>query len=347
MDSKKAQVTVLSALALSALAKSTGFSLCGFARAEPIPSEVLGTWLDAGFAADMDWMKERLAERLDVRRLLPEAETVMVMACGYQTAQTAPSLVASYAQGRDYHYTLHDRLRAVRRGLRQMQPGIRFFDSVDHGPVMEKVWAVRAGLGFVGKSGCLITPEFGTYVVLCTLILGASVDAYASTVAADRCGKCRLCIEACPTDAILPERRVDARACISYQSIENSGAVPDALRMAFSSTVLGCDICQTVCPLNEDVAQVDDARFMPRPAAGLTAREFASLTPEAFREVAKGTPLMRPGYDGIRRNAAYALGAMRDDGARDILQALSADEHAGVREAALWALAQLESKSAA
>ncbi len=333
--------TPLSSARIRALALEAGFSLCGFARAEPLPPTTLTTWLESGFAADMDWMAERMADRLDVQRLLPEAQTVVALACGYRTAEETDSLIARYARGRDYHYTLQDRLRALRRLLKQAFPGIRTYDSVDHAPVMEKVWAAKAGLGYVGKNGCLITPELGSYVVLGTMVLTAQVDTYAEGPRTDQCGRCRRCIDSCPTEAILPGRQVDARACLSYQTIENAADIPEALRPALSDTVLGCDICQTVCPLNEDVGVVMDARFVPRAAASLDAREIAALSPERFTEVARGTPLMRPGYDGVRRNAAYTLGAIRDAHAQPILERLCEDPSPTVREAAIWALGQI------
>ena len=156
---------------LRQLAEAVGFDLVGFARAEPIPPESLSRWLEAGYAADMDWMGERAAERLDVSQLLPGAKTVVVFANNYyrDDAETEDSPIARYARGRDYHSTLRDRMKAFRKALKDVVPrGAAPTASVDSGPMMEKVWAARAGLGYVGKNGCFITERFGSWVLLAT-----------------------------------------------------------------------------------------------------------------------------------------------------------------------------------
>ena len=254
MDSGRDLVTLnpVAADRVRGLALEAGFDLCGFARPEPIPAPVLLDWLAAGMAADMDWLGERAADRLDPLRLLPDARTVVALGCNYwlDPAGVDGSPVARYARGRDYHATLRDRLRAFRRLLRAEWPGLQTYGSVDHGPFMEKVWAARAGLGVIARNGCLVTPRFGSWVVLAVLLVELEVDAYADGAPADRCGTCRLCVDACPTDALDGTGRVDARACLSYQTIENEGPVPLEHREAMALHVFGCDVCQEVCPLN-------------------------------------------------------------------------------------------------
>jgi epoxyqueuosine reductase len=334
-----AQELTLSSARLTGWAREAGFELVGFARAEPIPPRALTEWIAAGFDADLDWMKERLAERLDIRKLFPGARTVVALANNYWRTD-APSPIARYARGRDYHYTMKDRLKALRRSLRANAAHVDDFASVDTSAVMEKVWATRAGLGYVGRNGCLITERFGSWVVLATMVLNAEVDAYAAEPVADRCGKCTLCVTACPTGAIVADRTVDARACLSYQTIENPGSIPEAHRPALRGFVFGCDICQEVCPLNrEPLAAME--RFAPRPVSALSVAEIAALSAEQFKQLAAGTPLARAQYDGMRRNAAYALGAVKDVSARGLLEKLAADPSANVAEAARWALAQL------
>jgi epoxyqueuosine reductase len=228
----------LSAARLGDMAHAAGFELAGFARAEPVPPEVLASWLEAGYAADMDWMGARAAERLDVRQVLPGARSVMALATNYYRDDAAcrGSPVARYARGRDYHATLRDRLRALRRALAGTHPEVQTYACVDTGPLLEKVWAARAGLGYVGRNGCFITERFGSWVLLATLVLDAPVDAYASGPAADRCGHCRRCLMACPTGALVGGGVVDARRCLSYQTIENrprrAGAAAPRLRRA-------------------------------------------------------------------------------------------------------------------
>lgn len=336
---------MLSAARVRSLALAAGFDLVGFARAEPLPPRTLLDWLEAGMAADMDWMAERAAERLDPRQLLAGAATVVALACNYHVevpwADASP--LAAYARGRDYHATLLDRLRHLRRLLRQAYPGVADFGSVDHAPVMEKVWAARAGLGYVARNGCLVTPQYGSWVVLAAMVLDRPVEeaAYAEGPAEDLCGRCRICVNACPTLALDGQGGVDARACLSYQTIENAGTVPPLLRPAFEDTVFGCDICQTVCPLNQAPVPTASARFLPRPVARLDARALAGLSRAEYDSLVPGTALARAGFDGLRRNAAYALGAARDAGARSVLEALCTDESPQVQEAARWALGRL------
>lgn len=285
-------------------------------------------------------MRSRVEERLDVTRLLPGARTVVALACNYHRGDE-PSTIARYARGRDYHATMRQRLRGLRRRLREKWPHVKDYGSVDAGPVMEKVWAARAGIGYVGKNGCFITPEFGSWVVLSALILDAEVDAYGDGPAADRCGRCTLCITSCPTGAIEPGARVDAGRCISYQTIENEGDVPEHLREAHAGITFGCDICQDVCPLNDSPVLAGE-RFAPRPVASLSALQLAGMTREQYAQWIPGTAMARAQYDGLRRNAAYALGAAREQSARAVLERLVQDEHPAVREAAAWALKRLE-----
>lgn len=324
---------------LRELAISAGFDLVGFARAEPIDARVLADWLEQGFHADLDWMSERVAERLDVSTLLPGARTVIALACNYWHTDD-PGPIARYARGRDYHATLRDKLRVLRRGVREAFPGVNDYGSVDANPVMEKVWAARAGLGYVGKHACFITPEFGSWVVLAVMVLDAEVDELADGPTEERCGRCNLCLTSCPTGAIVAERVVDAGACLSYQTIENDAVVPESLRLAMPNLIFGCDICQDVCPLNATPMRAQ-ARFLPREVAKATVLELAAMTKAQYDAWAPGMALVRAGYDGLRRNAAYALGAMKSEAARPVLERLTTDPDGRVRDAAMWALEQL------
>ena len=326
------------------MARRAGFELVGFAKAEPITGEVLLDWLAAGHHADLDWMAQRMDERLDVTKLLPGARTVMALACNYWHSDE-PSPVARYARGRDYHATMRDRMRALRRSLRATFPGVNDYGSIDASPVMEKVWAVRAGLGTVTKNGCFTTHEFGSWVVLSAMILDAPVDVYAQALDEDPCGRCRICIDACPTSAIVADRVVDAGACLSYQTIENDQSVPAALRNAMQDTVFGCDICQDVCPLNMTPVKAG-TRFEPRTLATQSVRALAAMSKAEYDAWVPGSPLSRAGYDGLRRNAAYALGATHDLGSRPVLERLLDDQNERVREAAQWALSRLSSPAA-
>lgn len=340
---------ILPAAEIEALARRAGFDLCGFARPEPIPPSYLGEWLAAGMCADMDWLTARAADRLDVRRLRPDAKTVLALACNYYVwkPELEDSPISRYARGRDYHNTLQDRLRALRRFLREAHPDVQTYAEVDFGPVMERIWAVRAGLGGVARNGMLYTERFGSWVFLAAMVLDVEVDRYADSPASpppieDLCAGCTLCMSECPTGAIVADRTIDARLCLSYQTIENENDVPEELRPAFENVVFGCDICQQVCPLNAQPVPTEDARFIPRAVASLGVREIAAMTHEQYAQLIPGTPLGRAKYDGLRRNATYALGAMRDEGARELLQRLVEDQSEKVRTAARWALEQLD-----
>ncbi len=328
-----------------ALARQVGFDLAGTAIAEPLDPSPLKDWLAKGFHADLDWMARDIEVRLDVTKLFPPARTVLALACNYWS-DDHPSTIARYARGRDYHWTFRDRLRNLRRLLKAKWPWVADYGSVDANPVMEKVWAVKAGLGAIGKNGCLITRSHGSWVLLAVMVLNADMDFYTGETGAsvvwDPCGPCRRCLLACPTGALPGDRSVDARKCLSYQTIENEGPAPLELRPAFGEGSFGCDICQEVCPHNRTPLAAGE-RFRPRPVSELTLEALAALTPADWERFSRGTPLVRAGYDGIRRNAAYALGALRMSTAAPTLERLAQDANPLGAEAASWALADLGS----
>ncbi|MEO5767004.1 MAG: tRNA epoxyqueuosine(34) reductase QueG [Polyangia bacterium] len=332
---------VLSAAAVRAAALSTRFSLVGLAPAEPLDAGPLTDWLAAGHAADMDWMSKRLPERLDPGRVLHGARTVVALAISYHRPASERSRVASYARGRDYHYAHRDRMKALRKQLLLMDPTLESYACVDTGVAMEKVWAERAGLGFIGKNGLLITTAHGSWVTLSVMFLDRAVDVY-DTPHPRLCGDCTRCLGACPTDAFAAPGVVDARRCVAYQSIENRGFVPEPLRKGFVARVFGCDVCQDVCPFNRKELPTGDRRFEPRALSGLTAAEMAALTEEQFAALAAGMAVVRTRYDGLRRNALLSIGASRDRAARPLVERLTADPSAIVAESAAWALRQLD-----
>jgi len=329
---------VIAAADLRARAQAAGFPVVGLARAEPIDPKALDAWLAQGFAADMDWMAARRALRLDPAALLPGARTVLALGLPFSTR--GDGVVAAYARGRDYHSVLRDRLKKLRKAVQAAWPGVGTYASVDSNPVMEKVWAERAGLGFIGKHSLLIHPRWGSNLFLGALILDRETSDY-DVPRPRQCGSCTLCLQACPTRAIVQPGVVDARRCLSYQTIENTGPVPDELRAGFKFTVFGCDLCQSCCPWNRKPPPPDDGAFASRPLAQLSAREFAALTLEQYQQLIPGSALARAGFHGLRRNALLALGAQGDAGARGVIEALCADPEPAVAEAARWALAQL------
>ena len=250
---------ILSAAAVKAAARACQFTLVGLAPAEPLDAAPLKEWLDAGYAADMEWMSRRLPERLDPTAVLTGAQTVIALAIPYhRPAAEAASAVARYARGRDYHYAHRDRMKALRKRLLALDPTLETYAAVDTGLAMEKVWAERAGLGWIGKNGCLINTKLGSWITLSVMFIDRAVDAY-DRPHDRRCGACTLCLGACPTGAFPRPGVVDARRCIAYQSIENRDVVPAELRPAFRERIFGCDVCQEVCPWNHRELPAGDA----------------------------------------------------------------------------------------
>jgi epoxyqueuosine reductase len=330
----------LDARAVKAAAVASRFSLVGLARAEALDARPLEAWLAAGYAADMGWMAERKDERLDPTRVLAGAKTVIALAIGYHRPQDPRSSVARYARGRDYHYAHRDRMKVLRKRLLALSPGVETYACVDTGVAMEKVWASRAGLGWIGKNGCLINPQHGSWLTLSVMFMDRAVDVY-DQPHDDRCGECTLCLRGCPTKAFPAPGVVDARRCLAYHSIENQGEVPEAFRRAFRGRVFGCDVCQDVCPFNRKDVPEGDERFAPRPLAGLAPAEMAALPPAELEQLAAGMALARATPDGLRRNALYSIGAARDAGARAVVERLASDPSPAVREAADWARKRL------
>jgi epoxyqueuosine reductase len=339
--------SVLSAEAVRAAGRAARFTLLGLAPAAPLDPAPLESWLAAGYAADMTWMARRQPERLDPAVVLPGARTVIALAIAYHRPPVERAAVARYARGRDYHYAHRDRMRALRKRLLALDPTLETYASVDTGVAMEKAWAERAGLGWIGKNGCLINPKLGSWLTLSVMFVDRVVDFY-DAPSERRCGDCALCLDACPTGAFAAPGVVDARRCIAYQSIENRDRVPEELRSGFAGRVFGCDVCQEVCPWNQRLqkpgaARPDgDARFSPRPLADLPAAEIAALTPDEFQGLAAGMALARAGYDGLRRNALYAIGSARDRPARGAVDRLLEDPAPVIRDAAQWAKDRLD-----
>jgi len=301
---------VLPAAALRAAAHASGFALAGFAPAGPLDPGPLQRWLDAGHDAGMHWMRRRVPERLDPRLVLPGARTVIALAIPHAAPAGERSPVARYARGRDYHYAHRDRMRALRRRVLALDPGAQTYACADTGVAMEKAWAQRAGLGWIGKNGCLISPTHGSWITLSVMFMDRAVDAY-DTPHANLCGDCSACLPACPTGAFPAPGVVDARRCIAYHTIENRGAIPADIRPRLRGRVFGCDVCQEACPWNRRPLPSRDPRLAPRPLGLMAAAEIAALPAHEVHRMAAGMALARAGSAGLRRNALLAIGLPR------------------------------------
>jgi epoxyqueuosine reductase len=336
----------------------------GFHRAAIIPIEpprrlaLYDAWLAGGHHGDMAYLAtaEHTGGRADLRALLPEARTLVVVALAYDRARPpAPDglvalrgRIARYAGGDDYHMVVRDKLAAVADQLAaRLGRPVAARPCVDTAPVLERDHAERGGLGFVAKNTMLIAPGLGSYVVLGELLL--DVDAAPTAPAAPpppRCGTCRACLDACPTAAFVDAYLLDARRCISYLTIELDGPIPRALRPAIGAWIFGCDVCQEVCPFNAgdgpDPATIAD-RLRPRDVEHATPDlvRLATLGANQLRHLVRRTALRRAPADQLRRNVAVALGNSGDARAIPALAHLLAARAPIVRGHAAWALGAL------
>ncbi len=333
-------------------AAQLGFQLAGITTPDPPPHlEVYQRWLDQGRHGSMAYLETERAQqrRADPRAILPECRSILVVGANYLPRERGTTDVARYALGDDYHDVLVSRLRRLVEQLEErVGSEVPHRIYTDTGPILERELAQRAGLGWIGKNTCLIHPEHGSYFLLAEVLLGIELPPD-TPVTTDHCGSCTLCIEACPTECILPDRTIDANRCISYLTIENRGPIPEALRPQVGEWVFGCDVCQEVCPWNQRFAEpTDDPAFQPRKFLAQAApSDFLELSVASYREKLRGSPLKRAKRDGLLRNAAVAAA---NRGRKEAVQQLSnvlRDESAPHgRSHAVWALARLGAREA-
>jgi epoxyqueuosine reductase len=305
---------MLSAEDIKAYAMGVGFSYAGVARAEALETEIVhfNEWCARGFDATMGWMSKRREERTDVRCVLPGARSVIVVALNYAAPlnhKCGPDglQISKYARGRDYHTVIGARLEEMMKWIRAHEPGAEGRYYVDTGPVLEKAWAVRAGVGWLGKHTNIITKRHGSFLFLGVLI--TTLELTPDAPAVDQCGKCTRCIDACPTQAIAAPYLLDARRCISYLTIEHRGELPEEFAKGCGDWVFGCDICQDVCPWNnkfsqpsEDLAWTDESGINKISPDGLL-----SLTKEQFGVIFRHSAIRRARWEGFVRNVRNAL----------------------------------------
>ncbi len=294
-------------------ARALGFAKVGIARADELTEEGqrLREWLRRGYHATMNWMASTVEKRIDPRSILPDARSVVCVAMNYYTEgrhSDDPTVgkISRYAWGDDYHLVLTDRLRQLSEYIKELEPTVNVKVYVDTGPVMEKAWAVRAGVGWLGKHTNLITREFGSWVFLGEVILDLELE-YDQPIP-DYCGSCTACIEACPTGAIVEPYVLDSNKCISYLTIEHRESISPELASNFQNWVYGCDICQDVCPWNRFQQPTAEAAFAPRTYnLAPTLTELAELTEEEFHERYRKSPIKRTKHAGLVRNARAVL----------------------------------------
>ena len=331
-------------------ALALGFDLVGVAPVHDSPElAFFERWIEAGYAGEMHYLSRNLARRRDVRQVLPGAQSVVV--CGlnydtdypYSTEQDDPTRgwIARYAWSSDYHDLMQDKLEQLRVYIAGRVPSdVASKLYVDTGPVVERVHAKYAGLGWFGKNTCLIDKRLGSWLFLGELIL--TIPLAYDRPTADHCGTCTRCIDACPTDAILEPYVLDSQRCISYLTIELKGAIPEALRPQMGNHVFGCDICQDVCPWNRKRHFTMEPGLQPQPLqVHPPLAELARLTPQTFKQALRDTALERTKRRGLLRNVCVAMGNSGNSAFMPLLECLLDDEEPLVREHAAWALARL------
>jgi epoxyqueuosine reductase len=335
-----------------------GFLLASVTTPDPPPHlPAFENWINQGRHASMDYLAgdRSRARRADPRLILPECKSILVLALPYADPKTASvkenvngieGQIASYAWGDDYHLVIPKRLQALVAFIeKQIGHSVPNRWYTDTGPILERDLAQRAGLGWIGKNTCLIHPRHGSYFLLAEVLLGIELEPDPS-FQTDQCGTCTRCIEACPTQCILPDRTIDARRCISYLTIELKDDIPTDLRSFTGNWIFGCDICQTVCPWNRFSASDGDLALMPRdnniPQPNLIHE--LELTSEEFNRKFKNSPIKRTKHRGYLRNVAVALGNSKDPAAVPALKKALKNPEPMVREHAAWALNQIDGR---
>lgn len=292
-------------------ARDLGFAFTGIARAEFLEAEAprLEQWLKQGYHGGMQYMENHFDKRLDPRLLVDGAKSVVSLLYNYHTEkrQAADTLkIAQYAYGEDYHDVIRDKLKILLERLRESIGPVNGRIFVDSGPVLERAWAERAGLGWNGKHTLLINKERGSYFFLAELILDIELE-YDNPFPTDHCGTCTRCMDACPTEAIVAENLLDAGKCISYATIELKAEVlPEEFRGNMEDWIFGCDICQQVCPWNRFALPHHEPRFEPKPELlNMGRKDWAELTEETFGRLFKHSAIKRTKYRGLVRNIRF------------------------------------------
>lgn len=292
-------------------AAQLGFDYCGIAKAMPLDEDArkLEAWLNKGLHGQMKYMENHFELRVDPTKLVPGARSVITLLLNYfpdqQQNGNAPK-IAKYAYGNDYHEVIRAKLNEFLFIIREKTGDIQGRGFVDSAPVLERSWARRSGIGWIGKNGNLITKQNGSFFFIATLITDLELD-YDDPFAKDFCGSCTRCIDACPTDAILPNKVVDGSRCISYFTIElKEMLLPQEMSRKFDNWMFGCDTCQDVCPWNRFSKPHSESAFTPIPEIlNLSNNEWQAMTEESFRKIFKHSPLKRSKFKGIQRNLNF------------------------------------------
>jgi epoxyqueuosine reductase len=295
---------------IKAEASTLGFNGCGISRAEFLPGDAqrLQQWLKSNYQAGMSYMEDHVDKRTDPSKLVEGAKSVISVLLNYyspaRSLDPEAPVISTYAYGKDYHDVIRKKLNDLLRFMQDSMGPVNGRGFVDSAPVLDRAWAARSGLGWIGKNSNLISPESGSFFFIGTLIVDIPLQ-YDKPIA-DFCGDCNRCIRACPTDAILPGRTINSNRCISYLTIENKHDISPAFAGKFQNRVFGCDICQDVCPWNRKSVQNNEEDF--KPLTGLlemTRQEWYDLDEEKFNSTFAHSPIKRAKFKGLKRNLDF------------------------------------------
>ncbi len=291
-------------------AKQIGFDLVGFAKVEILneESDQLQQWLDNKYQAGMDYMERNFEKRKDIKQILPDSKSVISLGLNYYTPNpysddNSKGKVSRYAWGKDYHLIIWSMLDELKEELKKVDNCFESISYVDTGPVMDKAWAVRAGIGWLGKHTNVINREIGSWFFIANLITNYEFDYF--ELIPDFCGSCTACLDACPTNAIVQEYVVDANKCISYLTIENKKEISEKFKGKFDNWIFGCDICQDVCPWNQKFPVETLIKDFRPQNKELNLNEVLEMNEEAFKEKFKTSPIKRAKLSGLKRNASH------------------------------------------
>lgn len=290
-------------------AKRLGFSYCGFSKANFLEDEAprLERWLNEKKHGEMSYMANHFDKRLDPRLLVEDAKTVVSLLLNYYTDEkqnsNAPK-ISKYAYGEDYHFVIKDKLKLLLQFIQEEIGEVNGRVFVDSAPVMDKAWAVRSGLGWMGKNTNLINKKHGSFFFIAELIIDLELEVDLPVL--DHCGTCTACIDACPTQAIVAPYEVDGSKCISYYTIELKDSIPNEMKDKMDEWIFGCDVCQDVCPWNKFSNPHKEKRFKPHPdLLDMNKSDWQELTEDTFKKVFKKSPVKRAKFAGLKRNIDF------------------------------------------
>ncbi len=288
-----------------------GFDYCGIAKAVRLDEDAhrLESWLNKGYNGSMQYMENHFELRIDPSKLVPGAKSVITLLLNYYPSQqqniNAPK-ISKYAYGNDYHEVIRSKLKLLLKYIKENIGEVNGRGFVDSAPVLERAWAQKSGLGWIGKNGNMINKQSGSFFFIATLIIDLELE-YDNAVTKDYCGTCTKCIDECPTEAILPDKVIDGSKCISYFTIELKDAlIPETMKDKFDNWMFGCDVCQDVCPWNRFSKATNEISFTPiAEILNFTTTDWEELTEESFKIIFKQSPLKRTKFDGIKRNFKF------------------------------------------